>query len=64
MDKARESEQGGRYNRDDDMKPHEDGKPPRPSTEPDHAKGSSSTSKTATDPATGEPNTAGRDKPS
>ena len=38
--------------RDDQMKP---GEPPRPATEPAGAKGSSDTSKTQTDPATGEP---------
>lgn len=39
-------------NRDDDMKP---GAPPRPATEPNGAPGSSRNDKTATDPATGEP---------
>ena len=38
--------------RDEDMKP---GSPPRPATEPAGAKGSSRNTKTATDPATGEP---------
>jgi len=38
--------------RDEDLKP---GRPPRPATEPASAQGSSRTSKTATDPATGEP---------
>jgi hypothetical protein len=38
--------------RDEDMKP---GQPPRPSTEPKGAKGSSRSPKTRTDPATGEP---------
>jgi hypothetical protein len=32
------------------------GAPPRPATEPAGSKGSSSTAKTATDPATGAPN--------
>jgi hypothetical protein len=39
-------------NRDDAQKP---GVPPRPSTEPTGAEGSSRSSKTATDPATGAP---------
>ncbi|HEY9235932.1 MAG TPA: hypothetical protein VIP08_12935 [Phenylobacterium sp.] len=39
-------------NRDEDLKP---GRPPRPATEPPGAEGSSATSKTQTDPATGEP---------
>ena len=41
-----------RRNRDDDLKP---GSPPRPASEPAGAKGSSRSDKTATDPATGEP---------
>ena len=36
-------------------KPPEDGEPPRHSTEPEGSEGSSSTSKTRTDPHTGEP---------
>ena len=39
-------------NRDDDLKP---GAPPRHATEPDGAEGRAKTSKTLTDPATGEP---------
>ncbi|MBA4014448.1 MAG: hypothetical protein C0481_21545 [Phenylobacterium sp.] len=39
-------------NRDADMKP---GRPPRPATEPKGAEGSTRSSKTLTDPATGEP---------
>lgn len=39
-------------NRDEDLKP---GRPPRPATEPAGSKGSSTTPKTQTDPATGEP---------
>jgi hypothetical protein len=39
-------------NRDDQQKP---GAPPRPATEPAGSKGSSSSDKTMTDPATGEP---------
>lgn len=38
--------------RDEDQKP---GRPPRPATEPAGSQGSSRNSKTATDPATGEP---------
>jgi len=41
-----------RYNRDEDQKP---GSPPRPATEPKGSEGSSKSPKTATDPATGEP---------
>lgn len=41
--------------RDEDMRP---GSPPRPATEPPGAEGSSRNSKTATDPATGEPGVA------
>ena len=39
-------------NRDEDQKP---GSPPRPATEPAGSKHSSRNDKTATDPATGEP---------
>ncbi len=39
-------------NRDEDLKP---GRPPRPATEPAGSNGSSSSPKTQTDPATGEP---------
>jgi hypothetical protein len=46
-------------NRDDQQKP---GSPPRPATEPAGAEGSSRSSKTATDPATGEP-AAGTPRP-
>ena len=42
--------------RDEDLKP---GSPPRPATEPSGAEGSQRSSKTLTDPATGEP----RDRP-
>lgn len=38
------------------LKPDREGKPPRPATEPDGAKGSSNSRETETDPATGEPN--------
>ena len=45
------------YNVDDNAKiPDEEGKPPRPATEPAGAEHSTKTSKTLTDPATGEPN--------
>jgi hypothetical protein len=43
-----------RYNRDEDLKPAPGGGPPRPATEPAGSEGSTRTSKTATDPATGE----------
>jgi hypothetical protein len=46
----------GAANPDDNLKtPRHEGEPPRPATEPDHAEGSSETSKTLTDPATGRP---------
>jgi hypothetical protein len=58
---TRASDHDRRYNRDEDLKlPAAPGRPPRPATEPDGAEGSSRTSKTATDPATGEPNRAKR----
>ena len=41
-----------RRNRDEDLKA---GRPPRPATEPQGAETSTQTSKTLTDPATGEP---------
>jgi hypothetical protein len=44
-----------RYNRDDDQK---SGSPPRSATEPGGAKGSARSTKTQTDPATGEPRKA------
>jgi hypothetical protein len=42
-----------RLNRDEDQKP---ASPPRPATEPAGSQGSSRTTKTMTDPATGQPN--------
>jgi hypothetical protein len=46
-----------RYSRDEDQKAQDqDGRPPRPATEPKQGEGSSNTGKTRTDPATGEPN--------
>jgi hypothetical protein len=47
-----DSDTDKRRNRDEDQK---SGSPPRPATEPAGAQGSSRTSKTMTDPATGEP---------
>jgi len=44
-----------RLNRDEDLKP---ARPPRPASEPRGSEGSSRSSKTATDPATGEPGRA------
>ena len=44
-----------RYSRDEEQKP---GDPPRSSTEPAGAEGSSRTDKTLTDPQTGEPRKA------
>jgi hypothetical protein len=46
-----------RYNRDEEQKtPSREGKPPRPASEPEGSEGSTRNDKTATDPATGEPN--------
>jgi hypothetical protein len=54
---ARPEDHDPRYNRDDQLRPAPtEGRPPRPSTEPAGAEGSARTPKTATDPATGEPN--------
>ncbi len=40
----------------EDLRPDEDGKPPRPATEPPGSEGSSNSGETETDPATGEEN--------
>jgi hypothetical protein len=46
-----------KYSRDEDLRPPQtEGRPPRPATEPAGAEESTRTKKTATDPATGEPN--------
>ena len=50
MSKARDDDAA--RNRDNDLKP---GRPPRPATEPAGAEGSSTSDKTLTDGATGEP---------
>jgi hypothetical protein len=47
-----ETEIPKRYNRDEDLKP---GSPPRSATEPAGSDGSRRSSKTMTDPASGEP---------
>jgi hypothetical protein len=53
-----------RRNHDEDLKlPKKAGEPPRPATEPAGAEGSSSSSRTATDPATGEVNKRAGRKP-
>ena len=49
------AEKNPRYNRDEEQKP---GDPPRSATEPRGSEGSSRTSKTLTDPQTGEPRKA------
>jgi hypothetical protein len=57
MAKPNDSDLARRYNRDEDVKtPGEEGKPPRHTTEPDGAKATPASSKTLTDPQTGEPN--------
>jgi hypothetical protein len=54
---ARPGEHDARYSHDEDLRPPgKEGRPPRPATEPRGAEGSTRTPKTATDPATGEPN--------
>lgn len=40
----------------ENLKPAEPGRPPRPATEPAGGRGGSNTPETATDPATGTPN--------
>jgi len=45
-----------RQTENENQRPDADGQPPRPSTEPRGAKGSSNSGETATDPATGKPN--------
>jgi hypothetical protein len=47
----------GRESANEDLRvPSQPGKPPRPATEPPGSEWSTKTHKTATDPATGEPN--------
>lgn len=41
---------------DNQRRPSHEGEPPRPATEPAGSEGSSNSSETATDPATGTPN--------
>lgn len=48
----REHDRGKHWNRDDEQKP---GAPPRAASEPKGSEGSARSSKTATDPASGEP---------
>ena len=40
----------------ENIRPDQDGEPPRPATEPKGSEGSSNSGQTATDPATGEDN--------
>jgi len=46
----------GRQSEYEQEKPVRPGEPPRPAQEPDGSEGSSNSGETATDPATGEPN--------
>ncbi len=46
----------GRQSEYEQEKPVRDGEPPHPAQEPAGSEGSSNSGKTATDPATGEPN--------
>lgn len=55
-----EHDRGKHWNRDDEQKP---GAPPRTAYEPEGSEGSARSSKTATDPASGEP-TGGEVSPS
>jgi hypothetical protein len=46
---------GKRWNRDEDMKPAGEGRPPRPAAEPKGSEEAGKRAPTRTDPATGEP---------
>lgn len=51
------TERGGREVENENLRrPDQDGKPPRPATEPKGAKTSSISTETETDPGSGEPN--------
>ncbi len=54
MPKSTDDAARPRNNEHDNQRPDRSGRPPRPATEPHGAKGSSRTSHTMTDPATGE----------
>jgi hypothetical protein len=56
MTDAEQTPEGKAYDSNAAMKIPKAGGAPRPATEPSGAEGSASGSKTATDPATGEPN--------
>lgn len=56
MSDAKQTPEGKAYDSNEDMKTPKAGAAPRPATEPHGSEGSTSGSKTATDPATGEPN--------
>ncbi len=57
MNKSPSSPVHQRYNRDDDLRtPSEEGRAPRPASEPEGAEASTHTDKTATDAVTGAPN--------
>lgn len=58
MTDAKQTPEGKAYDSNEDMKSPEAGKAPRPASEPKGSEGSATGSKTATDPATGEPNKA------
>lgn len=45
-----------RETENENLRPGQDGQPPRPATEPKGSEGSSNPGETATDPATGKPN--------
>ncbi len=53
--KERGAESGGRYSRDEDLKPAREGEPPRPATEPPGGDTASRHAPTNTDPVTGRP---------
>ena len=56
MTDAKQTPEGKAYDSNENMKAPAGGGAPRPATEPHGSEGSASGAKTATDPATGEPN--------
>ena len=56
MTDTEQTPQGKAYDSNEDMKTPKAGAAPRPATEPKGSEGSDTGAKTATDPATGEPN--------
>ncbi len=54
--KTQGADSGGRYSRDEDLKPSKQGEPPRPATEPRGTGEESEESPSNTDRVTGRPN--------